>query len=160
MASRSFQLGVSGGDPEQFFRAMAPTQLMTTVNQVISLLSMTRDPASVPGQIDEILTDEIRWLERTVADAPNAKAAAERLAGKLGEGLDLDEEPDVDEAEIPPSGKFTDGARLNVRNAIYFCWTALPEDRQAPAEAGRIVRLAVSRQFAMIEELRREILRS
>jgi hypothetical protein len=67
---------------------------------------------------------------------------------------------DADLAKIRASGEFTNGARFNVRQALYFCWIALPEGRRTPAEAGRIVRLAVSRQLVAIEELRREILHS
>lgn len=52
---------------------------------------------------------------------------------------------------------FTAGARLDTRNAMYFCWSALPEARRIPAEAERIVRLAIARQFALIEEIRQEL---
>lgn len=167
MAAHVFQVGASGDDAERFFRALAPAQLLTATNQVVSLLSIaSSDPASVPTQIDEILKDETGWMERTVKDAPNSKAAAERLGKQLGEGLDMggdefasdDEGLDADLAKIQASGEFTNGARFNVRQALYYCWIALPEGRRTPAEAGRIVRLAVSRQLAMVEDLRRELL--
>lgn len=171
MAAHSFRVGRAGDDPEQFFRTIAPTQLVTTINQVISMLSMgSPDPASVPAQIDQILEDQIGWMERTVKDAADSKTAAERIGQKLGEGFDLgdddedaeiasdDEGADTDLAKLQASGEFTDGARLNVRNALYFCWNALPDARRTTAEAARIVRLAVSRQLAMVEDLRREIL--
>lgn len=169
MASRFFQFGAGGDDSERFFRSIAPTQLLTTVNQVVSLLSMaSADPASIPAKIDEILINEIGWMERAVNDAPDSKATAEWLGQKLAEGLDMDdeeiasddEEPEADLAKLQASGEFQNGGRLNVRTALYFCWIALPQGRRTPAEAGRIVRAAISRQLSMIEELRREILES
>jgi hypothetical protein len=33
----------------------------------------------------------------------------------------------------------------------------LPETRRTPAEAERIVRLAISRQFALMEDIRKEL---
>lgn len=130
MAAHVFQFGAGGGDAERFFRAIAPTQLMTTIDQVVSMLSMaSSDPASVPAQIDQILEDQIGWMERTVKDAPDSKTAAERLGQKLGEGLNIgdeeiaqdDEGLEADLAKIQASGELTDGARLNTRNALYFC---------------------------------------
>jgi hypothetical protein len=152
MAGRHFKFKPGGGDPEEFFRALAPMQLVGTVSQVISMLSMplwTRDPATVPSQVEEMLNGELRWLESAIGGATNYKAAADQIAGKLGEGLDLE--------NIPATGEFTAGARINMRNAIFLCWTALPETRRTPAEAERIVRLAISRQFALMEDIRQEL---
>jgi hypothetical protein len=152
MAMHVFNFEPDGIDPEAFFRTLAPKQILGTVDQVVSFLSMPmrkRDPASVPGEVERMLSEEMRWLEHAVADAPDPKAATAQLGAKLGEGLDVE--------NVPDSGDFVDGARLNVRNALFFCWTALPESRRTPAEAGRIVRFAIARYFAMVEDLRREL---
>jgi hypothetical protein len=47
-------------------------------------------------------------------------------------------------------------ARLNVRKALFFSWMALPEPRRTRDEAERIVRLAISGQLALIEDMRQE----
>ena len=152
MAGRHFKFKPGGGDPEEFFRSLAPMQLVGTLSQVISMLSMppwTRDPATVPSQVEEMLNGELRWLESAIGGATNCKAAADQIAGKLGEGFDV--------KNVPTKGEFTAGARINMRNSIFLSWTALPEARRTPAEAGRIVRLAISRQFGLIEGVRRAL---
>ena len=152
MVMHHFELGPDGGDPEQFVRAMTPTQLIGAIHQVISLLSITgpaREAASFSATIDGIVAEEAGWLERATGNASDPKAIIEHVAGNLGEGLDME--------NIPDSGEFTDGARLNMRNALFFCWTALPEARRTRPEAERIVRLAISRQFALMEDIRKEL---
>lgn len=152
MAGRHFEFKPGGGDPTAFFRGLAPTQLVGTVSQVISMISMplwARDPASVPSQVEGILNDELHWLEGAIGVVTDPKAAADQIAGKLAEGLDVE--------HIPDTGEFIDGARLNMRNALSLAWTALPEARRTPAEAERIVRLAISRQFALMEDIRQEL---
>lgn len=150
MAMHHFKFEPDGADPEAFFRALAPRQIVSAVNQVINFLSMPvakRDPDSVAGEVEAILVAELGWLERVVKDA--ADTAVEAVAQKLDDGLDM--------ADVAASADFTAGARLNMRNALYFCWSALPDARRTPAEAERIVRIAISRQFGLTEEIRRTL---
>lgn len=154
MAMHRFTFEPGGVDPEQFFRNLAPMQLVGAIHQAILLPSMpgrAHDAAALPAIIDTMMAKESLWLQRAIGNLIDFKTVAEHfLAGKLGEGLDME--------NIPAVGGFTDGARFNLRNALFFCWTALPEARRTWAEVERIVRVAISRQFGLIEEIRRAII--
>lgn len=91
----------------------------------------------------------VRAMERATGNATDPKAIIERVAGNLGEGLDME--------NIPDSCEFTDGAHLNMRIAVFFGWTGLPKARRTRPEAERIVRLSVSRLFALIEDVQQEL---
>jgi hypothetical protein len=153
MAFHRFTFEPDGDDPEQFFRDRVPMQLIGAINQVISLLSMPvpkRDTESIPAATEVILADEAGWLERAVGDATDFDAITEQVAEKLDEGLDME--------NVSATGDFfMKGARLNIRNALFFSWMALPEPRRTRPEAERIVRLAISRQLALIEAMRQEL---
>lgn len=152
MAMHQFTFESGGVDPEQFLRDMAPQQVVASLRNVVSMLSIPlpgRNRASAPADVDLILSDELRWLESAVAGASDPKAATEHLAGKLGEGLDIESDP--------AAGDFLDGARLNMRQAMFFCWTALPPARRTSPEVERIVRFVLSADFALLEDVRQEI---
>lgn len=138
-------------NPEELFRTMGPNQVHNAVNQLISFLSMPfgKPLADVPAEIERILANEVRWLQETIGDAADAKGMALRLGEKLGKGLSLDA-PDI-------SAGFADGARLQARNALYFCLMALPEARRTSAEAEGIVRMVVSRELSLIDDIRQQL---
>jgi hypothetical protein len=131
---------------------MGPNQVHNAVNQLISFLSMPfgKPVADVPAEIERILANEVRWLQETIGDATDAKGMALCLGEKLGKGLNLNA-PDI-------SAGFADGARLQARNVLYFCWMALPEARRTSAETERVVRMVISRELSLGEEIRRELI--
>jgi hypothetical protein len=152
MAMHEFKFESDGVDPEQFFRDLAPMQLVGAIHQVISSLSMpgrAHEATALPATVEGILVEECSWLQRAIGNVVDLKTVTQHIAGKLGDGLDLE--------KIPAVGGFLDGARLNMRNALFFCWMALPGPRRTGAEAERIVRLAIGRQLALVEAIRQEL---
>ena len=100
------------------------------------------------ADVEAILNEELLWLDRVTRDKIDSPAWIERLADSMSEGLDIEKES---------TEMFIDGARLSMRQALFFCWSALPPARRTTIEANRIVKLALTRRFELANEITREL---